>query len=162
MRLTAEGKLRGWARPLPAETLTRPPWGGDWVADDALTLHGWIVGRARDAPVADRAHAPRGGHHQDRQLPARRLPQADLPLPAPARGGSSAGNRCRGDQYAFWHKHFVGHQMPDHDIGPTDQQPYDCAGELQAAAPVVFRVAVQFWEILQDLVEHGTRGPAPR
>jgi SM-20-related protein len=54
------------------------------------------------------------------------------------------------DPYSFWHKHFAGHRMPDHEIGPGTQ-PYDCAGELQANAPVLS----DFWRTLETTVLKG-------
>jgi SM-20-related protein len=43
------------------------------------------------------------------------------------------------DVYSFWHKHFAGTRNPDR------QREEDCAGELQTAAPLIYK----FWASLQ-------------
>jgi SM-20-related protein len=49
------------------------------------------------------------------------------------------------DQYSFWHKHFAGHKVPDHTLKADQEQPYDCAEELQGSAPIIHR----FWQALE-------------
>jgi SM-20-related protein len=55
------------------------------------------------------------------------------------------------DQYSFWHKHFAGHKDPDHNAKEEQEQPYDCAEELQRNAPVIH----DLWKLLKE-----TRLPA--
>jgi SM-20-related protein len=55
------------------------------------------------------------------------------------------------DQYSFWHKHFAGHQLPDHIIDRGEEQPYDCAGELRQK----FVVLHNFWRMLEATVLKG-------
>jgi SM-20-related protein len=41
------------------------------------------------------------------------------------------------DVYSFWHKHFAGALLPDHDRDKPGATIYDCAGELQDKAPIL-------------------------
>jgi SM-20-related protein len=122
------------------------------VADGTVMSHESIVGGLRGAQVPDRAHAS----------PAAAIARIDDFLSDESRKQVHRFLRRSGwefgwkslpaqDQYSFWHKHFAGHHPPDHDIGPGDQQPYDCAGELQTAAPILY----EFWRTLETTVMKG-------
>lgn len=52
------------------------------------------------------------------------------------------------DAYSFWHKHFAGHEIPDHD---NPDAPYDCASELEKNSLLLYR----FWLYLESGILKG-------
>ncbi len=40
-------------------------------------------------------------------------------------------------QFAFWHRHFAGQTVSDHNFKEGPERPYDCAEELREAAPLI-------------------------
>ena len=69
-----------------------------------------------------------------------------------AADGSSAGSRCRGRiSIRSGTSILPATSLPDHIIRPGQEQPYDCARELQEKAAVLYN----FWRMLEATVLKG-------
>lgn len=54
----------------------------------------------------------------------------------------------KNDTYSFWHKHFAGHEVPDHE---APSAPYNCADELKKNAQLLY----YFWQYLERTILKG-------